>query len=101
MIWSDEEDEEEQTHEHKPDINIMEDLKVTLHNCIKNNPKLKNTQITTAALLAITEISAEYFLSIGKDLELFSKHAKRQTINNDDINLLLRNNKSLKKKLAL
>ncbi|XP_017782070.1 PREDICTED: centromere protein S-like [Nicrophorus vespilloides] len=33
----------------------------------------------------------------GQDLEAFSKHAKRTTINNEDVKLLVRRNESLKK----
>lgn len=91
-IWTDEEEQEEEEEKEK-------DLIVCLHEFIKNHIKLKEQKITKEALIGMTEISKKYFFSIGKELELFAKHAKRQTINNDDLLLLLRNNKKLKNKI--
>lgn len=43
----------------------------------------------------ITEVLWKKFKVYGKDLERFSKHAKRTTVNPDDVRLLLRQNEGL------
>ncbi|KAK9887334.1 hypothetical protein WA026_022002 [Henosepilachna vigintioctopunctata] len=47
------------------------------------------------ALDLISELVFKKLISYGTDLEAFQKHAKRSTINADDVKLLVRRNNSL------
>jgi len=47
----------------------------------------------------INEIAWRQLKSISKDVEAFSKHGKRSTVNLEDVKLLVRRNEELKAKL--
>ncbi|KAL4705907.1 hypothetical protein ACJJTC_017489 [Scirpophaga incertulas] len=53
-------------------------------------------EITKSAMDIISELVYKKIDVYGQDLEAFAKHAKRSTINSDDIKLLVRRNPSLK-----
>ncbi|KAK7874042.1 hypothetical protein R5R35_004593 [Gryllus longicercus] len=53
-----------------------------------------------AATDLISELIWKKAKRIAEDLELFAKHAKRSTINADDIKLLVRHNEKLKEDLS-
>ncbi|XP_042335356.1 centromere protein S isoform X2 [Sceloporus undulatus] len=52
-------------------------------------------QFSKQAVAAITEITFKQCGSFAKDLEMFAKHAKRTTINMEDVKLLARRSNSL------
>ncbi|CAF4903029.1 unnamed protein product [Pieris macdunnoughi] len=56
-------------------------------------------EITKPAIEVIAELVFKKCRVYGSDLEAFAKHAKRSTINADDVKLLVRRNPSLKSRL--
>ncbi|XP_022117981.1 centromere protein S [Pieris rapae] len=56
-------------------------------------------EITKPAIEVIAELVFKKCHVYGSDLEAFAKHAKRSTINADDVKLLVRRNPSLKSRL--
>ncbi|XP_053307982.1 centromere protein S [Spea bombifrons] len=55
----------------------------------------KETQFSKQAIAAISEITFRQCETFAKDLELFARHAKRSTINMEDVKLLARRSRSL------
>ncbi|XP_019872415.1 centromere protein S [Aethina tumida] len=55
-----------------------------------------NMEYTQDAQDLIAELTYKQIQLMGFDLEAFQKHAKRSTINTDDVKLLVRRNDSLK-----
>ncbi|CAH1154126.1 unnamed protein product [Phaedon cochleariae] len=55
-----------------------------------------NMEIDADALDIIAELTYKKIQLYGLDLDAFQKHAKRSTINADDVKLLVRRNESLK-----
>ncbi|XP_038209800.1 centromere protein S-like [Zerene cesonia] len=53
-------------------------------------------EITKPAMEIIAELVYKKLEVYGTDLEAFAKHAKRATVNSDDVKLLVRRNPSLK-----
>ncbi|XP_045498361.1 centromere protein S-like isoform X1 [Colias croceus] len=53
-------------------------------------------EITKPAMEIIAELVYKKLEVYGSDLESFAKHAKRATVNSDDVKLLVRRNPSLK-----
>ncbi|CAK1556432.1 unnamed protein product [Leptosia nina] len=56
-------------------------------------------EITKPAMEIISELVFKKCAVYGTDLEAFAKHAKRSTINAEDVKLLVRRNPSLKARL--
>ncbi|KAI8597686.1 kinetochore component CENP-S-domain-containing protein [Dissophora ornata] len=54
-----------------------------------------NVVITPQLVASLAEVVFAQAESLGKDLETFSKHAKRSTVNVDDVKLAARRNASL------
>ncbi|GJJ74572.1 centromere protein S [Entomortierella parvispora] len=54
-----------------------------------------NVVITPQLVASLAEIVFNQAETLGKDLELFARHAKRSTINVDDVKLASRRNASL------
>ncbi|ESO84373.1 hypothetical protein LOTGIDRAFT_59040, partial [Lottia gigantea] len=50
-----------------------------------------NKQVTAS----ISELTCKQFENVATDIELFAKHAKRSTINTDDVKLLVRKTPNL------
>ncbi|XP_053547463.1 centromere protein S [Bombina bombina] len=55
----------------------------------------KNIQFSKQAVAAISEITFRQSEIFAKDLEMFARHAKRTTINMEDVKLLARRSRSL------
>nr|XP_020637869.1 centromere protein S isoform X1 [Pogona vitticeps] len=55
----------------------------------------KETQFSKQAIAAISEITFRQCEMFAKDLEMFARHAKRSTINVEDVKLLARRSSSL------
>ncbi|KAG5871479.1 hypothetical protein JTB14_032193 [Gonioctena quinquepunctata] len=74
--------------------------KQTVHNTAKKIAREVgsgfNMEFDTDALDIIAELTYKKLLLYGTDLDAFQKHAKRSTINADDVKLLVRRNESLK-----
>ncbi|XP_068633606.1 centromere protein S-like [Battus philenor] len=61
---------------------------------------LLGLEMTKPAMEIIAELLYKKITVYGLDLEAFAKHAKRSTINGDDVKLLVRRNPSLKTHLS-
>ncbi|NXP45326.1 CENPS protein, partial [Heliornis fulica] len=57
----------------------------------------KGVQLSKQAIAAISEVSFRQCETFAKDLEMFARHAKRSTINTEDVKLLARRSNSLLK----
>ncbi|XP_045155214.1 centromere protein S isoform X2 [Echinops telfairi] len=57
----------------------------------------KEMQFSKQTVAAISEVTFRQCDNFAKDLELFARHAKRSTINTDDVKLLARRSSSLLK----
>ncbi|CAJ0939325.1 unnamed protein product [Ranitomeya imitator] len=55
----------------------------------------KHVTFSKQAVAAISEITFRQCETFAKDLEMFARHAKRSTINMDDVKLLCRRSRSL------
>ncbi|XP_063001588.1 centromere protein S [Elgaria multicarinata webbii] len=55
----------------------------------------KETQFSKQAIAAISEITFRQCDIFAKDLEMFARHAKRSTVNAEDVKLLARRSNSL------
>ncbi|KAF9126006.1 hypothetical protein BGW39_006998 [Mortierella sp. 14UC] len=62
--------------------------------CNAEKEKL-NVAITPQLIASLAEIVYAQAETLGKDLEMFARHAKRSTINADDVKLAARRNASL------
>ncbi|KAM6216902.1 centromere protein S-like [Rhynchocyon petersi] len=57
----------------------------------------KEIQFSKQTIAAISELTFRQCENFAKDLEMFARHAKRSTINMDDVKLLARRSNSLLK----
>uniref|UniRef100_G1NSQ4 Centromere protein S n=1 Tax=Myotis lucifugus TaxID=59463 RepID=G1NSQ4_MYOLU len=57
----------------------------------------KEVQLSRQTIAAISEVTFRQCESFAKDLEMFARHAKRSTINTEDVKLLARRSNSLLK----
>ncbi|XP_006766866.1 PREDICTED: centromere protein S [Myotis davidii] len=57
----------------------------------------KEMQLSRQTIAAISEVAFRQCESFAKDLEMFARHAKRSTINTEDVKLLARRSNSLLK----
>ncbi|KFP70672.1 Centromere protein S, partial [Acanthisitta chloris] len=57
----------------------------------------KDVRFSKQTIAAITEITFRQCETFAKDLEMFARHAKRSTINTEDVKLLARRSSSLLK----
>ncbi|KAG8434806.1 hypothetical protein GDO86_012961 [Hymenochirus boettgeri] len=55
----------------------------------------KETQFSKQAIAALSEITFKQCETFAKDLKVFARHAKRTSINMDDVKLLARRSRSL------
>ncbi|XP_053136741.1 centromere protein S [Hemicordylus capensis] len=91
-----EEEEEEEQQQRLPET---QRLKAAFHYSVaclcEEVAEDKETQFTKQAIAAISEITFRQCELFAKDLEMFARHAKRSTINLEDVKLLARRSKSL------
>ncbi|NXM27956.1 CENPS protein, partial [Oxyruncus cristatus] len=57
----------------------------------------KDVQFSKQSIAAISEITFRQCETFARDLEMFARHAKRSTINTEDVKLLARRSSSLLK----
>ncbi|XP_007940807.1 centromere protein S [Orycteropus afer afer] len=57
----------------------------------------KDMQFSKPTIAAISEVTFRQCENFAKDLEMFARHAKRSTINTEDVKLLARRSSSLLK----
>ncbi|XP_049568807.1 centromere protein S isoform X4 [Orcinus orca] len=55
----------------------------------------KEMQFSKQTIAAISEVTFQQCENFAKDLEMFARHAKRSTINTEDVKLLARRSNSL------
>ncbi|XP_023388429.1 centromere protein S, partial [Pteropus vampyrus] len=55
----------------------------------------KEVQFSKQTIAAISEVTFRQCENFAKDLEMFARHAKRSTINTEDVKLLARRSNSL------
>ncbi|CAG4940736.1 unnamed protein product [Parnassius apollo] len=81
-------------------LSKLQKARVSLHRDVqaicKESCHLLGLEITKPAMEIIAELLYKKISIYGLDLEAFAKHAKRSTINADDVKLLVRRNPSLK-----
>ncbi|EDO19279.1 hypothetical protein Kpol_1036p21 [Vanderwaltozyma polyspora DSM 70294] len=72
---------------------LLAQLKGKLWYCIErqvNEETPFDTVCSAKFINALVELCYIQLVEMGKDLEMFSRHANRDVINNDDLKLLLR-----------
>ncbi|XP_072464926.1 centromere protein S isoform X2 [Notamacropus eugenii] len=97
-----EEEEEEQGEEEKedqPQLALIQNLKASLHYTVgsmcQEAADAKGVRFTKSTIAAISEVTFRQCEHFARDLELFARHAKRSTINMEDVKLLARRSSSL------
>ncbi|KAJ7412385.1 6-phosphogluconate dehydrogenase, decarboxylating [Willisornis vidua] len=87
-------------HEVLP-ANLIQRLKAAVHytvGCLcQEVEEDKDVQFSKQSIAAISEITFRQCEIFAKDLEMFARHAKRSTINTEDVKLLARRSSSLLK----
>uniref|UniRef100_A0A7N4NVR6 Centromere protein S n=1 Tax=Sarcophilus harrisii TaxID=9305 RepID=A0A7N4NVR6_SARHA len=76
-----------------------ENLKAALHYTVgsicQEAAEAKGVRFTKPTIAAISEVTFRQCEHFAKDLEMFARHAKRSTINMEDVKLLARRSSSL------
>ncbi|CCE65646.1 hypothetical protein TPHA_0M00710 [Tetrapisispora phaffii CBS 4417] len=83
---------------------LISQLKGKLWYCIEKQVKEEtpfDTTISPKYINALVELCYIQLVEVGKDLELFAKHANREVITVDDLMLLLRKLPNLQESLIL
>ncbi|KAM4703780.1 centromere protein S [Rhinophrynus dorsalis] len=87
------------TDDQLKELSHTQRLKAAVHynvgNLCREVADEQEIQISKQAIAAISEITFRQFETFAKDLEMFARHAKRTTINMDDVKLLARRSRSL------
>ncbi|KAJ9598785.1 hypothetical protein L9F63_026680 [Diploptera punctata] len=85
-------------------LNHEEKLRVTIHSDVhkisKEVAEQINMELDELSTSLIAELIWKKMKVISQDLEQFAKHAKRTTINAEDVKLLVRRNPSLKANIS-
>ncbi|KAL4693977.1 hypothetical protein H8959_013242 [Pygathrix nigripes] len=93
-------EEEAETEEHQR-FSYQQRLKAAVHytvGCLCEEVALdKEMQFSKQTIAAISELTFRQCENFAKDLETFARHAKRTTINTEDVKLLARRSNSLLK----
>ncbi|XP_014442007.1 centromere protein S [Tupaia chinensis] len=93
--------EEEVEAEEQQRFSYQQRLKAAVHytvGCLCEEVALdKEMQFSKQTIAAISEATFRQCENFAKDLEMFARHAKRSTINTDDVKLLARRSNSLLK----
>ncbi|XP_013359746.1 PREDICTED: centromere protein S isoform X2 [Chinchilla lanigera] len=91
--------EEEQEAEEQERFSSQQRLKAAVHytvGCLCQEVAAdKEMQFSKQTIAAISEITFRQCENFARDLELFARHAKRSTINTEDVKLLARRSNSL------
>ncbi|XP_045402129.1 centromere protein S [Lemur catta] len=93
--------EEEAEAEEQQRFSYQQRLKAAVHytvGCLCEEVALdKEMQFSKQTIAAISEMTFRQCENFAKDLEMFARHAKRSTINTEDVKLLARRSNSLLK----
>ncbi|EHH14312.1 hypothetical protein EGK_00214 [Macaca mulatta] len=91
--------EEEAETEEQQRFSYQQRLKAAVHytvGCLCEEVALdKEMQFSKQTIAAISELTFRQCENFAKDLEMFARHAKRTTINTEDVKLLARRSNSL------
>ncbi|XP_075406937.1 centromere protein S isoform X1 [Tenrec ecaudatus] len=92
---------EDASAEEQQRLTYQQKLKAAVHytvGCLcKEVAADREMQFSKQTVAAISEVTFRQCENFAKDLELFARHAKRSTINTDDVKLLARRSNSLLK----
>ncbi|KAM9244009.1 centromere protein S isoform 1-T2 [Trichechus inunguis] len=92
---------EDEEAEEQQRFSYQQRLKAAVHytvGCLcKEVASEKEMQFSKQTIAAISEVTFRQCENFAKDLEMFARHAKRSTINTDDVKLLARRSNSLLK----
>ncbi|XP_003927956.2 centromere protein S [Saimiri boliviensis] len=93
--------EEEAEAEEQQRFSYQQRLKAAVHytvGCLCEEVALdKEMQFSRQTIAAISELTFRQCENFAKDLEMFARHARRTTINTEDVKLLARRSNSLLK----
>ncbi|KAM4871983.1 centromere protein S isoform 1-T2 [Thomomys bottae] len=93
--------EEGEEAEEQQQFSYQQRLKAAVHYTVgglcKEVELDKEMQFSKQTIAAISELTFRQCENFAKDLEMFARHAKRSTINTDDVKLLARRSNSLLK----
>ncbi|XP_043852121.1 centromere protein S [Dromiciops gliroides] len=91
--------EEEEEAEDQRLLTSNQKLKAAVHYTVgsmcQGAADAKGVKFTKPAIAAISEVTFRQCEHFAKDLEMFARHAKRSTINMEDVKLLARRSSSL------
>ncbi|XP_004639707.1 centromere protein S [Octodon degus] len=91
--------EEEQEAEEQKQFSYQQRLKAAVHytvGCLcQEVTEDKEMQFSKQTIAAISEMTFRQCETFARDLEMFARHAKRSTINTEDVKLLARRSNSL------
>ncbi|MXQ81859.1 hypothetical protein E5288_WYG004989 [Bos mutus] len=91
--------EEEEWSEEQQRFSYLQRLKAAVHytvGCLcEEVASDKDMQFSKQTIAAISEVTFGQCENFAKDLEMFARHAKRSTINTEDVKLLARRSHSL------
>ncbi|XP_057552073.1 centromere protein S isoform X5 [Hippopotamus amphibius kiboko] len=95
------EEEEEEGAEEQQRFSYRQRLKAAVHytvGCLcEEVASDKEMQFSKQTIAAISEVTFRQCENFAKDLEMFARHAKRSTINTEDVKLLARRSNSLRR----
>ncbi|XP_008567035.1 PREDICTED: centromere protein S isoform X1 [Galeopterus variegatus] len=93
--------EEEEEAEEQQRFSYQQRLKAAVHytvGCLcEEVASDKEIQFSKQTIAAISEMTFRQCENFAKDLEMFARHAKRSTVNTEDVKLLARRSNSLLK----
>ncbi|XP_068935517.1 centromere protein S [Petaurus breviceps papuanus] len=92
-------EEEAAAEEDQQQFTFIQKLKASLHYTVglmcREAADAKGVRFTKPAIAAISEVTFRQCEHFAKDLEMFARHARRSTINMEDVKLLARRSSSL------
>ncbi|KAM9109515.1 centromere protein S [Balaenoptera acutorostrata] len=93
--------EEEKGAEEQQRFSYQQRLKAAVHYTVghlcEEVASDKEMQFSKQTIAAISEVTFQQCENFARDLEMFARHAKRSTINTEDVKLLARRSNSLLK----
>ena len=100
---SDIEDDEDDDKENDPkeesptSIRLKSALYYTIGKILESETKKHDKSFTKEYLACLTDLVSDQCASFARDVEAFSRHGKRTTVNMDDVKLIARKNDGLVK----